>query len=133
MELIGDPWLLELATRGPLYQGVCARLLRCQILTARYTNHVLDFGDEEVRRAIGRYARYGKVSRCPVRCLRCGTSAGLRNWEYGVDLRGDFRQDAINRMRQSYFPGDAAYLEQCDPKDTATGMLAVLGLKDGGE
>ncbi len=126
MELAGDPWLLELALRGPGYRAVSALLLRMQILTARHWGHVIDMGDEAVRRRIASSARIGHVPTYPTSCLRCGCLALLNNWEAATDLRGFERQARIDFLLDSENPQDACFLQECKPQQQTEAVLAAI-------
>lgn len=80
MQLVGDPWLIDLAAHSQTTKIFAASLLRCMVRTQRATGHYLDLGDATTRSRILLSAVWGRIPTTVVRCAYCGVEAELGAW-----------------------------------------------------
>lgn len=93
--LIIDPWLMDLGVQGPEQAHIAAYVGRAQFRVHRRLGHVMNLGGELERFRIEQQARYGKIAREAVYCLRCGAGATLDTWVRD-DVLSESGEPALN-------------------------------------
>ena len=121
-----DPYLLNLADEIPAARRVAMLMALLQHRVNLVTGHVLALNDAYVRSQIRQHAKHDQIPAINVRCIACGCSAAIADWERCVDLTQDGRWQLWERVRQSRGALVAQFLNACEGPERAKGALEVL-------
>ena len=126
--ITADPWLLTLALRGLPQHKIAGALLRAQIITAARSEHLMDLGSEQVRRAVVHSAAWGAVANVPVRCSRCGCIAGLPSWVRFAQKSRHEQDEARAYARTVPRPWVHTYMQMCPGEQYARDLAEITSL-----
>jgi hypothetical protein len=126
MQLVGSPWLIDLAAHSPNCKIFAASLLRCMIRTQRVTGHYLDLGDQQVRAKILMSANFGRIPTVPVECAYCGADATLAAWlNADQDMMREGWPDQRREISPEKYPA-VAFRDPCKGVDMAKAVAHFL-------
>lgn len=129
--IVADEWLLSVGLMGPTGRAIAQLCLRTQTRAFRLTGHILDLTGERERLAIHKACRLGCVPHVVVRCMRCGSRAWLADWHASITRETPETEYALSVFRHKADQYGLDFHKQCNGDDTARGLSALLGPRDG--
>jgi len=121
-----DPWLLELAERGPSYRIPAHTLALMQHHISRDHGHIVELHDPVMLKYITKAASLGKIPQGNCRCLRCGCVASLTDWITLSLMKHADKAELWDQVRTQHGSEAARFTQICPGAGRADMLLEVL-------